>query len=90
MRQCHNDRHLARSRAALLQAAVGKGAALNCLATCKSGGSEGGIRGIDRRVLRTGCVRAQPDAIADCWAYAVAHTEPNTGAYARPDAVADS
>ena len=53
---------------------------------------------IDRHVLRTGSVRAQPDAIADCGSdgvadccpYAVAHSEPNTGAYARPDAVANS
>ena len=43
-------------------------------------------------------MRAQPDAIADCGSdgvadccpYAVALSEPNIGAYCRPDAVANS
>ena len=49
-------------------------------------------------MLRTGCVRAQPDAIADSLSHAaadtgpdaIAHREPYAGAYARPDAGADS
>ncbi len=50
-----------------------------------------------RHVVRTGFVRAQPNAVtdwgsyavADSCPYAVAHSEPNTRAYARPHACLD-
>jgi hypothetical protein len=50
------------------------------------------------RLLGTGFVRAQPDAIAECGSYAVpyavpysiAHSEPHTLGYSRPDAISNS